>query len=108
MNLPKNQSAFLWGARKTGKSTYLKQHFPNLIYYDFLKSDEYLRYLKAPHKLREELLAIGDSPYHIIIDEVQKVPQILDEIQWLIENANLLLYCVALVPRNLKEQVQIY
>ncbi|MDJ1313184.1 MAG: AAA family ATPase [Candidatus Midichloria mitochondrii] len=67
----------------------MKQHFPNSIYYDFLKSDEYLRYLKAPHKLREGLLATGGSPYHIIIDEVQKVLQILDEIQWLIENANL-------------------
>lgn len=92
IDLPKNQSAFLWGARKTGKSTYLKQHFPNSIYYDFLKSDEYLRYSKAPYKLREELLALklnnSQRIHHVIIDEVQKVPQILDEVQWLIENAN--------------------
>ena len=66
MNLPKEQSAFLWGARKTGKSTYLRQHFPKSIYYDFLKSDEYLRYSKAPHKLRKELIAIKNpqEKYH--------------------------------------------
>lgn len=104
MNLPKKQSAFLWGARKTGKSTYLKQHFPKSIYYDFLKSDEYLRYSKAPHKLREELLAIKveQKKYHVIIDEVQKVPQILDEIQWLIENAGISFILCGSSARKLK------
>jgi len=104
MNLPKEQSAFLWGARKTGKSTYLRQHFPESIYYDFLKSDEYLRYSKAPHKLREELLAIGDQQkkFHVIIDEVQKVPQILDEIHWLIENAGISFILCGSSARKLK------
>ncbi len=104
MKLPKEQSAFLWGARKTGKSTYLKQHFPKSIYYDFLKSDEYLRYSKAPHKLREELIAIKNpqEKYHVIIDEVQKVPQILDEIQWLIENAGISFILCGSSARKLK------
>ena len=104
ISLPAKQSAFLWGARKTGKSTYLKQNFPNSIYYDFLKSDEFLRYSKAPHKLREEILALDverkEQP--IIIDEVQKVPQILDEIHWLIENANVSFILCGSSARKLK------
>lgn len=38
MNLPKGQSAFFWGARKTGKSFYLKRHFPNSVYYNLLEN----------------------------------------------------------------------
>jgi predicted AAA+ superfamily ATPase len=104
MNLPKKQSAFLWGARKTGKSTYLKQRFPKSIYYDFLKSDEYLRYSKAPYKFREELLALKTQQerYHVIIDEVQKVPQILDEVHWLIENAGISFILCGSSARKLK------
>ena len=43
INLPKSQSLFLWGARKTGKSTYLHQRFPESIYMDLLKYDIFLR-----------------------------------------------------------------
>jgi predicted AAA+ superfamily ATPase len=39
IDLPPRQSAFLWGARKTGKTTYLAQRFPESIVYDFLKTD---------------------------------------------------------------------
>ena len=49
LNLPKHQSAFLWGARKTGKTTYLKERFPNAHFFDLLKSDVYLKFLKNPH-----------------------------------------------------------
>ena len=88
LKLPPRQSAFLWGARKTGKTTYLKQKFPNSIYYDLLKTDIYFNLLKRPSLLREQLLAeetdLLKKP--IIIDEVQKIPQLLDEIHWLIEN----------------------
>ena len=92
INLPKKQSAFLWGARKTGKSTYLKKHFPNSIYYDLLKSDLYFNLSKQPFRLREEIVALFSSDNQavlenpIIIDEVQKIPQLLNEIHWLIEN----------------------
>jgi len=86
--LPQGQSAFLWGARKTGKSTYLKEKYPNSIRYDLLLSDEYLRLLNSPHLLREEILALPSEAFNepIIIDEVQKIPLLLDEIHWLIEN----------------------
>jgi len=91
MKLPKGQSAFLWGARKTGKSTYLKQHFPHSITYDLLKTDELTRLLASPHLLREELIALSSKQLHqpIIIDEIQKVPLLLNEVHWLIENKQL-------------------
>lgn len=91
IKLPSRQSAFLWGARKTGKSTYLKTHFPHSIVFDFLKTDLYFKISKNPALLRELILAKDKSllKYPIILDEVQKVPQVLDEVHWLIENRGL-------------------
>lgn len=88
LKLPKKQSLFLWGARKTGKSTYLKSHYPDSLWIDLLKNDTFLRYNKQPHLLREEILSTPDEILEapIIIDEIQKIPSLLDEIHWLIEN----------------------
>jgi len=91
IQLPHHQSAFLWGARKTGKSTFLKERFPSSVVFDFLKTDLFLEMSKNPSLLRERLLAKNEATLAepIILDEVQKVPQILDEVHWLIENKNL-------------------
>jgi len=80
--LPKNQSAFLWGPRKIGKSTYLRDAFSESLYYDFLKTDIALEFIKRPSLLREQVLAkdVYLLKHPIILDEVQKVPQILDEV----------------------------
>ncbi len=88
MDLPKGQSAFLWGARKTGKSTYLKRHFPDSIYYDLLLSEVFLELSTRPERLREQILAQIEKAKSrpVIIDEVQKIPALLDEVHWLIEN----------------------
>ncbi|OGT47172.1 MAG: AAA family ATPase [Gammaproteobacteria bacterium RIFCSPHIGHO2_12_FULL_38_11] len=82
------QSAFLWGARKTGKSTFLHKHFEQSVWYDLLKSDEWARLTAQPHLLREEILALPEASlkYPIIIDEIQKIPALLNEVHWLIEN----------------------
>ncbi|MFA6321541.1 MAG: DUF4143 domain-containing protein [Candidatus Omnitrophota bacterium] len=91
MKLPGKQSAFLWGARKTGKTTYLKTKFPKSLTYDFLMTDLYLDISKNPSLLRERILAKDAATLKepIILDEVQKVPQVLDEVHWLIENKGL-------------------
>jgi len=88
IELPPRQSAFLWGARKTGKSTYLKKNFPDSLVFDFLKSDLFIEFSKNPSLLREQLFAQSEAVtgHPVILDEVQKVPQILDEVHWLIEN----------------------
>lgn len=88
IELPKGQSAFLWGPRKTGKSTLLKMKFPDSLYYDLLRSEYYLTYLKQPYKFRAHVLGspLNQLQLPIIVDEVQKVPQLLDEIHLLIED----------------------
>lgn len=90
IDLPKKQSAFLWGARKTGKSTYLKEYFPQSLVFDLLKSDLFLTLSKSPSLLREEICAQAEDvlKYPVIIDEIQKIPGLLDEIHWLIENTS--------------------
>ncbi len=84
--IPQGQSCFLWGARKTGKSTYLKENFPEAIYIDLLQADIFQRYMREPQLLRQELKTFTE-PKTIIIDEVQKVPMLLDEVHGLIESS---------------------
>ena len=80
-----NESLFLWGARQTGKSTLLKSLFPNAIWFDLLKSDVYRRYQANPAQFRETILA-SETNNIVIVDEIQKIPELLDEIHWLIVN----------------------
>src|SRR3972149_10088772 len=104
MDLPPRQSAFLWGPRKIGKSTYLKKRFPESIVYDFLRSDIFLDFSKSPSLLRERLLAreAHELQNPVILDEVQKVPNILDEVHWLIENKGLRFLLCGSSARKLK------
>ena len=81
----KDESLFLWGSRQTGKSTLLKMLFPDARVYDLLKSDVRMALQLRPSQLREECELLDDGEL-IIIDEVQKVPALLDEVHWLIEN----------------------
>jgi len=85
---PARESFFLWGPRQTGKSTLLRQTYPDAFWADLLQTDLYVRYTQSPKLLREELLASPETKF-AIIDEVQKVPMLLDEVHWLIENKGL-------------------
>ncbi len=104
INLPQKQSAFLWGPRKTGKTTYLRNLFPESLVYDFLKTDLFLEFSKKPSLLREQLLAKNSEvlKFPVILDEVQKVPQLLDEVHWLIENKHLRFILCGSSARKLK------
>jgi len=83
--LPDYQSCFLWGACKTGKSTFLKENYPDALWGDLLEADNYRKYLRETRGLRQELENFPKIPL-IIVDEVQRVPEFLNEIHWLIEN----------------------
>lgn len=81
------ETFFLWGPRQAGKTTLLKAHYPQDRWIDLLKSDQFRRYATNPEFLRQELEAdrVGDGA-QVVIDEIQKVPALLDEVHWLIEN----------------------
>lgn len=80
-----NESLFLWGARQTGKSTLLKILFPDSILFDLLKTDVFERLQRNPSQLRE-IITANPPKKPVIIDEIQKIPSLLNEIHWLIEN----------------------
>lgn len=88
LNEASTESIFFWGARQTGKSTLLKQLFPAAHYYDLLLSDEYSRLRFRPALLREECEMLDEGEL-VIIDEVQKIPALLDEVHWLMTERNL-------------------
>ncbi len=106
MELPVKQSAFLWGARKTGKSFYLKKNFPNSVVYDLLNTEVYWRLLETPNLLRDEVLAMSESElkHPVIIDEIQMVPQLLNEVHWLIENSDAYFILCGSSARKLKRE----
>lgn len=82
---PGRETFFFWGPRQTGKTTWLRATYPDARWVDLLKADEYRRYLEHPEFLRHELAA-GPVPAQVVIDEVQKVPALLDEVHWLHEH----------------------
>ena len=84
IDLDGNNAAFLWGPRKVGKTTLLHQKFPRAKYYDLLDTELKTQLTLKPALLREEILA--EKPGLVILDEIQKVPALLDEVHWCLEN----------------------
>lgn len=82
-----SSSFFLFGARGTGKSTFLRQQFKmkNPWFLDLLDPEIEDFYARAPKRLEQELKALKKRPDWIVIDEVQKVPRLLDMVHLLIE-----------------------
>ena len=76
-------NTFLFGARQTGKTTLLLQLFPNARFYDLLESNTFERLQRNPSLLRQDL-ELCESGTLVIIDEVQSLPILLNEVQWLI------------------------
>lgn len=90
LNIPQNKNLFLFGPRQTGKSTLLNTIFlpEKTLYYNLLHSETYRRMAANPETLRAEVQAALSLKKisHVIIDEVQKIPQLLDEVHSLIES----------------------
>ena len=104
IGLPPGQSAFLWGPRKTGKSTLLRQQFPDSAHFDLLDTRLLLEWTRAPWTLPERVQALDPATRAnpIVIDEVQKAPAVLDEVHRLIENAGLRFVLCGSSARKLK------
>ena len=82
------QSVFLFGPRGTGKSTWIRSRFPEAVIYDLLDTGEVLRLNKDPQIIYRELAALPARSW-VVIDEVQKAPQLLNEVHRLIETNHL-------------------
>lgn len=84
----RSSSFFIFGARGTGKSTFIKQQFvdKNSIYIDLLEPNNESKYALKPQILFNELSVLKKSPSWIIIDEIQKVPKLLDVVHAMIES----------------------
>ena len=78
----KRKSIFLFGPRQTGKSTLVRHTFPAAAFYDLLEADTFREISARPEYLRQTL-----SPQQlvVVVDEVQKLPALLDEIQLLLD-----------------------
>lgn len=81
-------SLFLFGARQTGKTSLLRERFPKCIYYDLLEFDTMMRFRQRPSLLRDLLMDVPNESL-VVIDEIQQVPELLNEIHLLISQKQL-------------------
>jgi len=99
----KKKSIFLFGPRQTGKTSLLKKQFPEAPYYNLLRHDTFLKLSGNLGLIREELSAIPPIKNQpVIVDEIQKLPGLLDEIHDLIETQKLTFILTGSSPRKLK------
>lgn len=94
------ESLFIWGARQTGKSTLLKNLFPDALWFDLLQSDVFERFQKSPVQFRETILATASGTV-VVVDEIQKIPALLDEIHWLMVNHSVRFVLSGSSPRKI-------
>jgi predicted AAA+ superfamily ATPase len=101
IDLPPKRSAFLWGPRKTGKTFWLRQTYPRHVRLDLLQTDVFGEYAARPALLRERY---QEHRGMIVIDEIQMVPELLNEIHWLIENRGLSFLMTGSSARKLRRK----
>lgn len=90
LKLPKKQHVLLFGPRQTGKTTLIRESLGdlrNVFSINLLIAKQFAKYSANPSILREEALSLSRSVKYIFIDEVQRVPDLLNEIHALIEEA---------------------
>jgi predicted AAA+ superfamily ATPase len=104
LKLPKNQSFFLFGPRGSGKSTLINNNFNNskTMLLNLLDPVLEERLIRNPRLLIEMINAAGKSINHVFIDEVQKIPKLLDLVHLLIETTSLKFILTGSSARKLK------
>lgn len=105
-----NSSFFIFGARGTGKSTYIQAEFlkklkpDDYIYYNLLDDETEERLSRNPNLLKTDLTTLNKKPIWIIIDEVQKIPRLLDVVHDLIESKKCKFILTGSSARKLKKE----
>lgn len=87
-SIPDGHSVFVWGPRRTGKSWWIRKNLKAARLVDLLKSDVFAEYASRPALFRERVISAEwmRGMDTVVIDEIQRVPALLDEVHWLIEN----------------------
>lgn len=84
----RSRSVFLFGPRQTGKTTLLRKRYTDAHWVNLLRGDEFLRFSAEPWRLRQEVSHL-DPGTLVVIDEIQRLPQLLNEVHDLIEEQDL-------------------
>lgn len=102
--LTHRHSFFLFGARGTGKSTLLKERLDpkKCFWIDLLNAKEEDRFFRNPNELYTIVKSLSDEISHIVIDEVQKIPKLLDEVHRLIEETDKIFILTGSSARKLR------
>ncbi len=101
LSISRERSIFLFGPRGTGKTTWVKQTYPNALYFDLLETDVYKRFLARPERLEQYIKKDFDD--YVVIDEIQRVPELLNEIHRLIENKRIKFILTGSSSRKLRK-----
>lgn len=103
LNLLKNKSFFLFGPRATGKSYLIREQLKDsAIVFNLLNSKLFLQLSRNPHEI-EALIEAQQGFHYIVIDEVQKIPELLDEVHRLIEERQWTFLLTGSSARKLKK-----
>ena len=99
------KSCFLFGIRQSGKSSYIKHQMtlPVAKYYNLLEHNTFLKLTANPSQIRQELEAENIQNAVIVIDEIQKCPELLDEVHLLIEERGIRFLLTGSSARKLKK-----
>lgn len=92
------KSHFLFGPRQTGKSTLIREQLPDVLSFNLLESDTFAELSARPGLLRERV----KHGQLVCIDEIQKLPILLDEVHWIIEERGARFLLTGSSPRKLR------
>lgn len=107
-NIPETQHFFMLGPRQTGKTTLIKEYLANKgsnhLFINFAEEDKFFKYLKNPSLIRSEVQSSikNQKISEVFIDEVQRVPAILNEVQSLIDTSSVRFILTGSSARKLK------
>lgn len=100
--LSQKHSCFLWGPRQVGKTTLLRQLFPDSSCFNLLDARLFAELHRDPGRLQDRILALMPLPSPVVIDEVQKIPALLDVVQLLIDEKKINFVLCGSSARKLK------